>query len=97
MEPQSAANHVRLFLEVKVTRRLLIVATILVVFSIAASAALAKKPPPGYQGTGGAVQTTVESGGSLPFTGMDLGLLIGGGLMMILVGAGLRKLSRVKA
>ena len=54
----------------------------------------------GYGGAGG-VQSEVEggggAGGSLPFTGMDLGLLIGGGLVLLAVGFGLRRLARGNA
>jgi hypothetical protein len=55
----------------------------------------------GYGGGAGGVQSEVEggggAGGSLPFTGMDLGLLIGGGLVLLAVGFGLRRLARGNA
>lgn len=35
-----------------------------------------------------------SAGGSLPFTGLDLGLLIGGGLSMLVLGVTLRRMSR---
>jgi hypothetical protein len=55
----------------------------------------------GYGGKGG-VQNEVNQGavnaaaskGSLPFTGMDLALLVVGGLSLVVVGAGLRRASR---
>jgi hypothetical protein len=65
----------------------------------------------GYGGQGGSVEQQVEGGAAvgagggavesgssaLPFTGLDLGLLIGGGLLLLAVGAGLRRLARDKA
>jgi hypothetical protein len=54
----------------------------------------------GYGGGAGGIQSDVEGGGgggSLPFTGLDLGLLIGGGLLLLAVGFGLRRLSRGNA
>jgi hypothetical protein len=80
-----------------VPRRVLIALATLVVLGGSASSAFAETAPPGYQGNAGGVQATVETGGTLPFTGLDLGLLIGGGLLMILVGVGLRRLSRSSA
>jgi cell division protein FtsW (lipid II flippase) len=34
------------------------------------------------------------SGGSLPFTGMDLALLVAGGVSLLVVGAGLRRAAK---
>jgi hypothetical protein len=54
----------------------------------------------GYGGGAGGIQSDVEGGGgggSLPFTGLDLGLLIGGGLQLLAVGFGLRRLARGNA
>jgi hypothetical protein len=48
----------------------------------------------GYGGFQGGIQSDVEGGGSLPFTGLDLGLLIGGGLLLLAIGFGLRRLAR---
>jgi hypothetical protein len=39
----------------------------------------------------------VPRSGTLPFTGLDLALLVAGGAAMLLVGGGLRKLGRGKA
>lgn len=57
----------------------------------------------GYPNVGvqGAVQQAlgakaVKTSGGLPFTGLDLGLLAAGGGLLLLTGAGLRKLSRVR-
>ncbi len=52
----------------------------------------------GYGGPGGQVQTQVQGSlgqtgsGTLPFTGLDLGLLVVGGIALILVGGAIRRL-----
>ncbi len=58
----------------------------------------------GYNDTAGQVQGEVnanqspqvasESGGSLPFTGLDVALLAGAGAMLAAVGLGMRRLTR---
>jgi hypothetical protein len=56
----------------------------------------------GYGGDAGNVQNEVNQGavhavaakGTLPFTGLDLALLVVGGLSLVVVGAGLRRASR---
>lgn len=56
----------------------------------------------GYGGDAGNVQSEVNQGavnaaaekGTLPFTGLDLALLVVGGLSLVVVGAGLRRASR---
>ena len=56
----------------------------------------------GYGGNGGGVQNEVNQGavqaaaakGSLPFTGLDLALLVVGGISLVIVGSGLRRASR---
>ena len=59
-----------------------------------------------YGGTGGVSQAqvqaanqaaTVSSSGSLPFTGLDLMLLVGGGLLLLLTGIALYLVSRPRA
>lgn len=44
---------------------------------------------------GSAIATTGRSG-SLPFTGIDLALLLGGGILLLLVGGGMRRMGRPK-
>jgi hypothetical protein len=44
-------------------------------------------------GTGG----VVETGGALPFTGLDLGLLVAGGLLLLGAGLVMRRLGREKS
>jgi hypothetical protein len=59
----------------------------------------------GYLGTAGETQSGVGSGGTLgaasqgtlPFTGLDLALLVSGGLVLLMVGAGVRRLTRSRA
>ena len=65
----------------------------------------------GYGGGGGTVQqevgqqagqsqgtlATTGSKGSLPFTGLDLGLLVAGGAVLLVVGASIRRASRRNA
>ena len=58
-----------------------------------------------YLGTAGETQSGVGSGGTLgaasqgtlPFTGLDLALLVAGGLVLLMVGAGVRRLTRSRA
>jgi hypothetical protein len=52
----------------------------------------------GYSGVHGNVQNAVASagtshGGNLPFTGFDITLMIGGAILLVLVGAALRRFS----
>jgi hypothetical protein len=64
----------------------------------------------GYGGSAGNVQQQVNDGqagagtlgtsgssGSLPFTGLDLGLLVAGGAVLLVVGATIRRASRRNA
>ena len=54
----------------------------------------------GYGGSAGSVQNQVGDGnaagasGSLPFTGLDLALLVAGGATLLFVGAGMRRAAR---
>jgi hypothetical protein len=61
-----------------------------------AFAAEAAKPP-AYQGNAGNVQEQVKGAantlGSLPFTGLDLALIVGGGLLLLIAGVALRRVS----
>jgi hypothetical protein len=40
---------------------------------------------------------TIGRGGTLPFTGFDLALIVGGALFLLVVGGGLRRVSRSRA
>ena len=85
---------------------LLTVVVALALFT-AAPAFAASAASDGYGGEGGGVlgasggggngsppAQVVDTGGSLPFTGLDLGLLALGGCALVGVGVGLRRLSR---
>lgn len=66
-----------------------------------ASVALAQDPDEvGYGGVGGNVQGGVEGagggGGSLPFTGLDLLLLVAAGALLLAAGVALRRLGRAR-
>jgi hypothetical protein len=82
------------------------------VFVVAASVALiltsgalaATRVPPAYLGVGGNVQSQVQGAqegantlGSLPFTGLDLSLIAGGGLLLLISGATVRRLAKRRA
>lgn len=67
--------------------------------------ALAQSSVDGYNEPGGAIQTQVtagsggngsggDSGGSLPFTGLDVALLVGAGGLLLVAGFGMRRLTR---
>ena len=61
-------------------KRLAALASGVFAYLVLASVALAQQPTQdGYGGTGGNIQGDVEGGGSLPFTGLDLLLLVGAG------------------
>lgn len=76
-------------------RLLTVIVTSVASFLLAASVVLAQSPVvvSGYGGQGGAA-AEVESGGALPFTGLDLALLIGGGIVLVAVGVLIRRFSR---
>jgi hypothetical protein len=40
------------------------------------------------------VSATTDSGGSLPFTGLDVALLLGAGGLLVVAGLGMRRLTR---
>jgi len=65
-----------------------------------AAGALAQATPGGYEGEGSdvqqgvqGVQGTSDTLGSLPFTGLDLALIVGGGLLLVLAGLSLRRVA----
>jgi hypothetical protein len=73
----------------------------MVTLALAPVAAAQTPADQGYGGEGGVAGEVGGSvsggGGSLPFTGLDLGLLIGGGLLLIAFGVMLRRFSRSRA
>jgi hypothetical protein len=82
-----------------------IAATALSALVLAAGAgAEALQTPRGYQGPAGAVQQQVRAGvgesrtlGQLPFTGLDLALGVGAGLLLLLTGGAVRRLASKRA
>jgi hypothetical protein len=87
--------------------RLTSMIAILVVMLVVAAPAVAQTASQnGYSGTGGQVQAQVDDpsstpvastdsgGGSLPFTGLDLALLAGAGVVLVGAGIGMRRLTR---
>ena len=92
------------------TNRIKIRATVVVTaFAVAllvATGALAASKPPAYRGAGPLVQSQVQAGahgvapktvGVLPFTGLDLALFVGAGLLLLLAGGTLRRLGKRRA
>jgi len=77
--------------------RLKILAAVVISMLALASSSFAAdntKPSP-YQGSAGNVQSEVKSNsavlGSLPFTGLDLALIVGGGLVLVIAGLSVRR------
>ena len=69
-----------------------------------APAALGAAAQQAYQGPAASVQSQVQKSGSaragvagLPFTGLDLALIVGGGLGLVLAGGMIRRLSTNRA
>jgi hypothetical protein len=90
------------------TRLTSMIAILVVMLVVAAPAVAQTASQNGYSGTGGQVQAQVddpsttpvastESGGgdgSLPFTGLDLALLAGAGVVLVGAGIGMRRVTR---
>jgi hypothetical protein len=74
-----------------------------VVLILTSAALAASRVAPGYLGVGGKVQNEVQGAqagntlGSLPFTGLDLSLIAGGGLLLLISGATIRRLAKRRA
>jgi hypothetical protein len=67
-------------------------------YLVLASVAFAQDPTQsGYGGTGGNIQGDVDGSGSLPFTGLDLLLLVGAGILLLAAGMTLRRVGRVRS
>lgn len=91
-------------------KRVVVAAAALAVALTLATGALgaSSKKHQAYAGAGGAVQGQVQSGalananqvrtvGRLPFTGLQLTLVVGAGLALLLTGGTLRRLSKNRA
>jgi hypothetical protein len=91
-------------------RLALLMALVAVALAVAAPAYAQNAVSDAYAGRGGGIVGTVDSGngptastpqevkvadnGSLPFTGLDIGLLALGGVALVGVGVGLRRFAR---
>lgn len=89
-------------------RLALLMAVVAVALALAAPAYAQNAVSDTYAGKGGGIVGTVEGGngpstpqqvqtsndGSLPFTGLDIGLLALGGVALVGVGVGLRRVAR---
>ncbi len=78
--------------------RLAIAAAILAV--LMAPVGMAQTGPQGYGGEGERIQSDLQgaqAGGILPFTGLELGLFVAGGALLIAGGAGLYRAGRKRA
>jgi hypothetical protein len=68
---------------------------------VTAGSAFAQQVPSGYEGNAGNAQEQVKGAantlGSLPFTGLDLALIVGGGLLLVIAGVALRRIATRRA
>ena len=81
-----------------------VVSALVLTAGAGAAAQAPLQTPRGYQGPAGAVQQQVRAGvsesrtlGSLPFTGLDLALGVGAGLLLLLTGGAVRRLASKRA
>lgn len=80
-------------------KRLAPLLTLLLSFALMAPAAFAQSDVAGYGGQGGQVESAVTEGGGgssdpLPFTGLEIGMLLAIAVALALVGFTLRRLTR---
>lgn len=86
-------------------KRLYVMGGGVLAYLVMASVALAQDPTQsGYGGTGGNIQGGVQGGagggtgsGSLPFTGLDLLLLVGAGVLLLAAGLTMRRVGRARS
>ena len=87
-------------------RRLVFILVLALALTTVSSASAADPTGSAYGGQGGVVQEVLQpkpqpaatkTGGGLPFTGLDLTLLVGGGILLLGVGGSLWRLTREKA
>ena len=87
-------------MNVKITSLLGIAATALLV----TAGAWAANPPPGHEGSGPNIEQQVSGQtdaantlGQLPFTGVDLALIVAAGLLLIVAGFSMRRVSTARS
>ena len=83
-------------------RKFVAIAATALALTFAGTALAADPTVRAYGGQGGGIQGELQTPaqvkpGRLPFTGLDLGLLAGGGVVLLLVGGSLWRLGREKA
>jgi hypothetical protein len=78
-----------------------VITTLVVALALATTASAQQASQDGYLNSAGQVQAQVDqggsggdSGGSLPFTGLDMALLAGAGALLVAAGFGVRRLTR---
>jgi len=73
------------------------IALFLVIVPLSVAAGGGSSATSGYSGAAGVLTRTRSGGSGLPFTGLDLSLLVIGGVVLALLGMGLRRASRARA
>ncbi|MCA1834674.1 MAG: hypothetical protein LC750_18430 [Actinobacteria bacterium] len=79
--------------------RLKIVLAVVIGALVVTAGSLAAAKPAPYNGNAGNVEQQVNGAagsntlGALPFTGLDLALIVGGGLLLVLAGVSLRRMA----
>jgi len=87
----------------RVRVKVFVVAVISTLVLVGSAVAAGNQKPSTYNGAGGNVQAQVKGTaasntlGSLPFTGLDLALIVGGGLVLVVAGVSVRRLANRKA
>ena len=92
---------------IKILRRFAVLVTVVALGAFAFGGTALAQTPGGYKGAGTGAQQKVQSGvknqaqnqqqpaartiGSLPFTGLDLAVAVGGGLLLVVAGTALRR------
>jgi hypothetical protein len=86
----------------RVRIKVFVVAVISTLVLVGSAVAAGNQKPSTYNGAGGNVQAQVKGTaasntlGSLPFTGLDLALIVGGGLVLVIAGVSVRRLASRK-
>jgi hypothetical protein len=65
--------------------------------AVATAAAGGSTSVNGYGGVAGTIQSSVKSNGTLPFTGLDIGLIAGVACAVLIAGVTMRRLSHPRS